>query len=213
MGFALVACSLSATLNYLDFDPISFRISCSCSPYLVCGQAAEKKSIRSGMAVMLRPASTLVFALGLMEMAYAMRWSGPQVTPAGLMAMNGVTPRPTQAPGWDGLPRELRKRAAGEYIYPPPPNWCGFVSGDYGMIDDDFGPTELIKPVDTLLSCSTDYTCAFSQRVFGCCTGPAEECGIFTACVDQIFCDENCPADTKVLKWYCGEFGINILFI
>lgn len=94
---------------------------------------------------MVRPASTVIGAFCLLEMAHAMIWSGPQVTPAGLVAVDGVSPRPTQAPGWDGLPVELRKRGAGQYVYPPPPNWCGFINGHYGMVDHNHGRTELIK--------------------------------------------------------------------
>lgn len=85
--------------------------------------------------MMMRLASTFFSTLCLLERSYAMMWSGPQVTPAGLMAMNGMSPRPTQAPGWNGIPEELRKRA-GQYLYPPPLNWCGFVEGDYSMTQD-----------------------------------------------------------------------------
>lgn len=95
--------------------------------------------------MMVRPAlTTFIHTFCLLELAYAITWSGPQVTPAGLMAMNGVSPRPTQAPDWNGIPRELRKRAApGQYLYPPPLNWCGFVSGDYGMIGYQYHRTVL----------------------------------------------------------------------
>lgn len=51
-------------------------------------------------------------------------------TPMGLVAIEGVSPRPTEAPGLNGIPRELVKR---QYIqFPPPANWCGFVNGVYG---------------------------------------------------------------------------------
>lgn len=54
---------------------------------------------------------------------------GPMPTPMGLMASAGMSPRPTEAPGSNGIPLELRKRQAVQY--PPPENWCGFVEGDY----------------------------------------------------------------------------------
>ena len=47
----------------------------------------------------------------------------------GIMATAGMSPRPTEAPGLNGLPKELVRRA--NVQYPPPPNWCGFVDGLY----------------------------------------------------------------------------------
>lgn len=52
----------------------------------------------------------------------------PMPTPMGLVAMAGVSPRPTEAPGLNGMPRELVKRV----LFPPPDNWCGFINGFYG---------------------------------------------------------------------------------
>lgn len=52
-------------------------------------------------------------------------------TPAASLIMNGISPRPTNPPGSNGVPRELLRRAAG-IEFPPPANWCGFVDGDYG---------------------------------------------------------------------------------
>ena len=60
-----------------------------------------------------------------------MNWIEPSPTPAGLMVMNGMSPRPTEPPGSNGVPRELLKRVAG-IQFPPPLNWCGFVEGSYG---------------------------------------------------------------------------------
>lgn len=70
-------------------------------------------------------------ALLLLEMGYAMTWPGPMATPPGLVAIDGISPRPTRAPDPAGIPAKLRKRASVEY--PPPASWCGFVSGDYCM--------------------------------------------------------------------------------
>ena len=61
----------------------------------------------------------------------AMPWLGPAPTPMSLMATAGMSPRPTEAPGLNGIPRELRRRQ-NHYQYPPPPNWCGFVNSLYG---------------------------------------------------------------------------------
>ena len=77
---------------------------------------------------MLNP-TTLIVASLLSDLAVAIPWAGPIPTPAGLMAMAGMSPKPTDAPGFEGIPQELRKR---NVIYPPPDNWCGFVTGDYG---------------------------------------------------------------------------------
>ncbi len=72
--------------------------------------------------------AVLVVASLLLDIAAAIPWPGPMPTPAGLMAMAGMSPRPTDAPGSQGIPQELRKR---NVQYPPPENWCGFVTGDY----------------------------------------------------------------------------------
>ena len=71
----------------------------------------------------------------LFEIAVAMPGlmplNGPMPTPMGLMATAGMSPRPTVAPAFNGLPQELRRRQ--NVQYPPPANWCGFVSGIYGQ--------------------------------------------------------------------------------
>lgn len=51
-------------------------------------------------------------------------------TPIASLIMNGISPRPTDPPGSNGVPRELLRRATA-IQFPPPPNWCGFVTGDY----------------------------------------------------------------------------------
>ena len=77
----------------------------------------------------------LLYASWLFNVAIAMPgampWMGPMPTPMGLMASAGMSPRPTEAPGSNGVPIELRKR--GNVPYPPPPNWCGFVGGFYSQ--------------------------------------------------------------------------------
>lgn len=73
----------------------------------------------------------LTIAVLFISLSIAIPWVGPMPTPAGLMATAGVSLRPTDAPGLNGLPKELRKRQL-TVQYPPPNNWCGFVNGDYG---------------------------------------------------------------------------------
>lgn len=77
----------------------------------------------------------LFFASLLVDLAVAMPgampWMGPMPTPMGLMASAGMSPRPTDAPGSNGVPVELRRRQ--NVQYPPPDNWCGFVEGHYGQ--------------------------------------------------------------------------------
>lgn len=72
----------------------------------------------------------ILYASLLWRIAIAMPWIGPMATPIGLMAIAGVSPRPTEAPGSNGIPQELLKRE--NVQYPPPANWCGFVNGIYG---------------------------------------------------------------------------------
>lgn len=55
---------------------------------------------------------------------------GASTTSPGLMPVDGISPRPTPAPEWNRAFNELRRRAD-SIISPAPPNWCGFVDGDY----------------------------------------------------------------------------------
>lgn len=52
-------------------------------------------------------------------------------TPAGLIAIDGLSPRPTLGPRRDKLLEKLQRRAD-SIISPAPSNWCGFIDGDYG---------------------------------------------------------------------------------
>ena len=74
--------------------------------------------------------ASLLFHIAI-AMPGAMPWLGPAPTPMSLMATAGMSPRPTEAPGLNGIPRELRRRQ-NQYQYPPPPNWCGFIDSLYG---------------------------------------------------------------------------------
>lgn len=77
-------------------------------------------------------ASALFLLLLLVPGSGARYLSGGAVeTQPGLTATNGISPVPTEAPGLNGIPKELRKRIIQSTIYPPPPNWCGMLDGDY----------------------------------------------------------------------------------
>lgn len=52
-------------------------------------------------------------------------------TRTGVTATDGVSPHPTEAPGLNGIPKELRNRAIQPTLSSPPANWCGFIDGDY----------------------------------------------------------------------------------
>lgn len=80
------------------------------------------------------PLCAFMNAFLLFPLALAMPWNGPTPTPeAGIMALNGVSPRPTQAPMVGNIPKELLKRDT--YSFPPPLSWCGFINGDYGKFE------------------------------------------------------------------------------
>ena len=71
----------------------------------------------------------LGFVYLFLSSCYTVPWMGAMETPKNLVAMTGISPIPTEAPGLNGIPRELKPR---ENIQnPPPPNWCGFIDGDY----------------------------------------------------------------------------------
>lgn len=87
------------------------------------------------MAVMAVMVYVLLCALMnvflVLPVALAVPWIGPIPTPAaGIEAMNGMSPRPTEAPGAGNIPRELLKRQR-QAVFPPPINWCGFITGDF----------------------------------------------------------------------------------
>ena len=89
--------------------------------------------------------TSLLLALGVLWLrcCQAVPWIGAVETPLGLMATAGMSPRPTGAPGLKGFPKELKPRAGD--LFPPPPNWCGFVegvAGEYGT--NTSSPSRLI---------------------------------------------------------------------
>ncbi|CAF9909933.1 MAG: hypothetical protein ALECFALPRED_006112 [Alectoria fallacina] len=130
------------------------------------------------------------------RIALAMPWIGPMPTPVGLMAIAGVSPRPTEAPGLNGIPQELLRRQ--DVQYPPPANWCGFVNGIY----------------DDPLSCSVGLTCVNSGQALGCCTATTGICtALFTTCLNyQDECGQLCQQDSAIrkcdaLKPFCGTYA------
>ena len=74
---------------------------------------------------------TSIVAATFIGSVVARRWIAAVETPMGLMANAGMSPRPTEAPGLNGIPKELLRRQNNDYIFPPPDNWCGFIEGDY----------------------------------------------------------------------------------
>lgn len=87
---------------------------------------AIKKSMSmiSTSAFFVRPINFLLLLLPGTDARYLS--GGAYETQAGMMATDGISPVPTRAPSL-----EAQKRAIQTLIYPPPPNWCGFVDGDY----------------------------------------------------------------------------------
>lgn len=140
--------------------------------------------------------TAIFYASLLFRIAIAMPWIGPMPTPIGLMAIGGVSPRPTEAPGLNGIPQELLRRE--NVQYPPPANWCGFVNGVY----------------DDPLSCSVGLTCVNSGEALGCCTATTGVCtALYTTCINyEDECDQLCqqaPAIRKcdALEPFCGTFA------
>lgn len=146
--------------------------------------------------------ATLIVVSVLIHLAVAIPWPGPLPTQAGLMAMAGMSPRPTDAPGFEGIPQALRKR---NVQYPPPDNWCGFIAGDYS----GFGfPSRIIPVLNSRtgdpLSCRTQYTCAISGGAVGCCPDTTGVCdALYTTCYNYgDTCGSACQLDISIRKWY-----------
>ncbi|KAL8788981.1 MAG: hypothetical protein Q9213_001390 [Squamulea squamosa] len=144
----------------------------------------------------MRILDVVVITLSVLRTTSAVPWVEPSPTPQARLFDAGVSPRPTEAPGLNGIPRELFRRQQ-DVIYPPPPNWCGFVSGNY------YDP----------LTCNSPYTCIASQYGFGCCTGTLPCSNIYTTCKDYgAVCDAVCEGNEKVRKCsdsalpYCGTY-------
>ena len=79
----------------------------------------------------MRLLSVVALTLALLERTSAIPWVEPLQTPQAYFLQAGVSPRPTEAPGLNGIPKELVRRQQ-DLIFPPPPDWCGFISGNYG---------------------------------------------------------------------------------
>ena len=71
--------------------------------------------------------TALIVGSLLLDRVAAIPWPGPIPTQAGLMPMAGMSLRPTDAPGFEGIPPALRRR---DVVSPPLDNWCGLVTGD-----------------------------------------------------------------------------------
>lgn len=130
----------------------------------------------------------------------------------GLMANAGMSPKPTEAPGSNGIPKELLRRQNHNYVFPPPDNWCGFINGAYSQYLAPRGyPLLLIDSIGNPLSCSADYTCVNSGAALGCCTATTGTCdNIWTACIDYgNVCDSNCQGDVSIKRWLVAVTSTN----
>ena len=75
--------------------------------------------------------TSTLFLLLLVVPTGARYLSGEAIeTQPGITAMDGISPVPTEAPGFHGIPKELRKRATQNSDDYPPSNWCGFIDGN-----------------------------------------------------------------------------------
>ncbi|EFQ99493.1 hypothetical protein MGYG_02506 [Nannizzia gypsea CBS 118893] len=133
----------------------------------------------------------------------------PVATPAGLVALNGMSPIPTPPPGLPaGIPPELMKRQSGNSTsllipFPPPAYYCGLVDGD---------------PENPLTCVNARATCIYTGNAAGCCLSKnINDCTtIPTTCYpSSVSCDSACSRDSLALKCsistlpYCGTYVFN----
>ncbi|KAL8912369.1 MAG: hypothetical protein Q9172_007514 [Xanthocarpia lactea] len=144
----------------------------------------------------MRLLSLVTLTLALLERTSAIPWVEPLQTPQAYFLQAGVSPRPTEAPGLNGIPKELVRRQQ-DLIFPPPPDWCGFISGNY----------------DDPLTCRSTYTCVSSLGNLGCCPNSLPCSNIYTTCLEfGEYCGSSCEGNDKVLKCsissfpYCGTY-------
>ncbi|KAI4199815.1 MAG: hypothetical protein LQ350_004345 [Teloschistes chrysophthalmus] len=146
----------------------------------------------------MRALRLFVAAPSLLHLVSAIPWNEPLPTPQRILADAGWTPRPTEAPGVNGVPKELMRRQQ-NVIYPPPSNWCGFINGDYA------------NP----LTCRVPFTCVNRGAALGCCENTRPGCtNIYTACYNYgDTCGAVCEADDSIRKCsdsafpYCGTYS------
>ena len=75
--------------------------------------------------------SALILLLLFVPTTSARYLSGEAIeTQPGITAMDGISPVPTEAPGLNGIPKELRKRATQTSTITSLPTWCGSIHGD-----------------------------------------------------------------------------------
>lgn len=146
----------------------------------------------------------LTSAFLLLDAVVAVPWLGAMETPVGIEAAYAFSPRPTEAPGLNGVPRELLKRSV--LPYPPPPAWCGFVGGDSGAFSPALSRFMTDELLASVLSCGPSYTCDYSGTAVGCCTNEAQYCtNLFTSCINNSqysgSCDSSCKSNPLIIKW------------
>ncbi|EGD94598.1 hypothetical protein TESG_02107 [Trichophyton tonsurans CBS 112818] len=133
----------------------------------------------------------------------------PVATPAGLVALNGRSPKPTPPPGLPaGIPLELMKRQTSSSAsllipFPPPAYYCGLVDGD---------------PENPLTCVNARATCIYTGNAAGCCLSKnINDCTtIPTTCYpSSVSCDSACSRDSLALRCsistlpYCGTYVFN----
>ena len=160
----------------------------------------------------MRCLRTLASVTLVADLTTAIQWVGAVVTPTGIMAQVGMSLLPTEAPGLNGVPKELFKRQS-QVPFPPPKNWCGFVDGDPSKHCHSYHQWHvLMRPlIDDPLSCVSTKNCVYSSAVIGCCdAGLIATCtNLFTTCANYAdignSCDDSCQSDYEILKWYVLE--------
>ncbi|MCJ1480165.1 hypothetical protein MMC06_000319 [Schaereria dolodes] len=107
----------------------------------------------------MRCLRTLASVTLVADLTTAIQWVGAVVTPTGIMAQVGMSLLPTEAPGLNGVPKELFKRQS-QVPFPPPKNWCGFVDGDPN------DPLSCVSTKNCVYSSASDYEilkCSFTD--------------------------------------------------
>lgn len=154
------------------------------------------------------PSCAFMNAFLLFPVALAVPWIGATPTPeVGFKAMDAMSPRPTEAPGAGGIPRELLKRDYLNVIFPPPKSWCGFVSSSYCKLNlwhsSSHMASDNLRTANRLTCTDPSLKCLFNSNGGGvqCCNPPNTPCQFYTGCDDShTACSNNC--NSGITYWY-----------
>lgn len=152
-----------------------------------------------------------LFLLLLLVPASSARYlSGEAIeTLPGMMAIDGISPAPTEAPGLNGIPKELRNRAVQTFIETPPSSWCGFIDGNYRKFSASitfFADKSIILSLSNL---------AKSKRIYLVVSQILHVCrkAISTAYAAQA-CTQNLASSVMCLHYaLTPPFGQNLQFL